>query len=106
MYIEPSATDDSGQVEVVCDPASGDVLALGDNDVWCTATDGSGHSRLVTFVVTVVDDTAPVFSDVRDQVFREPVCEVLLLRIQPRIYEWQHRKRRARVARRGRWGAT
>ncbi|MGA1440171.1 MAG: HYR domain-containing protein [Ilumatobacteraceae bacterium] len=69
VFVEPSATDNSGVVSVVCDPASGDVLGLGDHRVFCVAEDGSGNSRSVWFVVTVADETDPVFAAAEDQTF-------------------------------------
>src|SRR5207248_3170169 len=44
---------------IVCSPASGSTFAYGMTTVTCTATDGAGNTNACTFVVTVVDTTAP-----------------------------------------------
>ena len=56
----PSATDNSGDVRVVCDPARRTVLGGGDTRVTCTATDSSGNTASSQFTVTVVSPTLPV----------------------------------------------
>lgn len=59
----PSALDDiDGDLSVVCDHASGDVFALGDTTVSCTATDAAGNTGENLFVVTVQDTTGPAIA--------------------------------------------
>jgi len=59
-YSAPVATDAvSGSITGNCSPASGSTFALGDTTVTCTATDGAGNSGTTSFVVHVVDTTAP-----------------------------------------------
>lgn len=48
-----------GDVEVTCAPASGAVFALGDTTVDCTTTDSRGNTATGSFLVNVVDTTAP-----------------------------------------------
>jgi len=43
---------------IVCNPASGDLFALGDTIVNCTATDNAGNEDSDSFVVTVVVTTS------------------------------------------------
>jgi X-Pro dipeptidyl-peptidase len=59
-YTTPTANDlVDGAVAVTCTPASGSVFALGPTTVTCTATDHAGNTGHSTFVVHVVDTTAP-----------------------------------------------
>jgi Tol biopolymer transport system component len=56
-----SATDDVDPApSVTCTPASGSTLALGTTNVTCTAVDAAGNAASGTFIVDVVDSTAPV----------------------------------------------
>ncbi len=48
-----SATDNSGSVTVDCNPPSGSTFPIGQTEVTCTATDGSGNSVSDTFTITV-----------------------------------------------------
>src|SRR5690606_35007802 len=50
----PSASDNSGEVEVTCDLEPGTRLAEGERTVTCTATDPSGNEASSAFTVTVV----------------------------------------------------
>lgn len=61
-----TATDDSGAATLACAPPSGSTFPLGDTTVTCTATDGAGNAANATFVVTVVDDQAPVIDAAPD----------------------------------------
>jgi hypothetical protein len=47
-----------------CVPSSGSLFPLGSTTVTCTATDDSDNSSAATFVVTVTDQAAPVFTTV------------------------------------------
>jgi len=49
-------------VDVVCNPATGTLFALGITSVTCTATDDSGNISSNTFNVTVQDTTAPIIT--------------------------------------------
>ena len=61
VAFSPSATDlVDGAVAVVCTPASGTILALGDTTVQCSATDAKGNSATASFTVHVVEQVAPV----------------------------------------------
>jgi HYR domain len=56
----PSAEDTvSGIIPGVCDATSGDRFPLGDTTVTCTATDAADNKGTTSFVVHVVDTTAP-----------------------------------------------
>ncbi len=51
----PLATDNCGDVTLVCDPPSGSVFPVGTTPVICTATDSSGNTNSCTFSVTVTE---------------------------------------------------
>lgn len=55
-YVPATATDNSGAVGVVCDPAVGSLVGVGTTRVTCTATDPSGNTIGVAFDVVI---TAP-----------------------------------------------
>ena len=62
-YSLPTASDlVDGSVAVSCLPASGSTFAVGDTTVNCTATDSHGNSGHSSFVVHVLDTTAPVLT--------------------------------------------
>ena len=66
-YASIRATDRvSANVLVSCSPASGTVFGLGETRVSCEARDAAGNHAGASFVVTVVDTTAPVFASVAD----------------------------------------
>ena len=50
----------SGQVPVMCAPASGASFVVGASTVTCSATDGAGNTGSTSFSVTITDTTAPV----------------------------------------------
>jgi hypothetical protein len=55
-----TATDDEdGEVPVICNPASGDLFAIGTTQVKCSATDNSDNLAEGSFNVTVLQDTTP-----------------------------------------------
>ena len=63
-YTNPPATDNSGNVTVSCNPASGSSFAVGATTVTCTATDPCNNTATCSFVVNVfsacvVDETNP-----------------------------------------------
>lgn len=58
----PTATSSLGNVLVVADPPSGSVFPLGESAVTFTASDSAGNFRTTSATVTVVDTTAPSFS--------------------------------------------
>jgi hypothetical protein len=67
-----TATDAvSGDIEVMCEPASGSVFPIEETVVKCTATDEAGNSGTAAFRVTVVDTTPPVVT-VPDDMNVEP----------------------------------
>lgn len=47
---------------VSCLPASGSTFAIGNTTVTCSTRDNAGNARSASFVVTVADQTPPVFS--------------------------------------------
>ncbi|HWN94117.1 MAG TPA: HYR domain-containing protein [Methylomirabilota bacterium] len=51
----PLATDNCGEVTLVCDPPSGSVFPVGTTPVVCTATDSSGNTNSCTFAVMVTE---------------------------------------------------
>ena len=59
-YTDPTAEDGS---VVSCSPASGTIFALGMTTVTCNASDAAGNAATpTTFIVSVVDTTAPVIT--------------------------------------------
>ena len=66
-YGLPSAYDlVDGPVTVTCAPASNTLFALGDTTVTCEATDQHENTATNTFVIHVVDTTAPVIAGASD----------------------------------------
>ena len=66
-YASPAATDvEDGSVPVSCSPASGELFALGDSSVTCTAIDSGGAQAQTSFAVHVVDTTPPAVSPLSD----------------------------------------
>ncbi|HVM44842.1 MAG TPA: HYR domain-containing protein, partial [Candidatus Thermoplasmatota archaeon] len=62
-YTAPSWEDlVDGSGVASCTPASGTLFGLGSTTVTCTATDAAGNTASTTFVVEVVDTTAPATS--------------------------------------------
>ena len=60
-YTAPTATDAvDGAVAVSCIPASGSGFAIGSTTVTCSTADAAGNAASSTFVIGVVDTTAPV----------------------------------------------
>jgi len=58
----PTATDfGRGELPVTCSPQSGSMIALGVQEVVCTATDPAGNTATGSFNVTVQDTTPPTF---------------------------------------------
>lgn len=52
----------SGSVGVTCSPLSGSTFPLGQTTVTCSASDAAGNTISGSFIVTVVDQTAPVLN--------------------------------------------
>jgi hypothetical protein len=66
-YTNPTANDVvDGPRPVPCSPASGETFPLGDTTVTCTSEDLSGNESTSTFIVHVVDTTAPTITDHAD----------------------------------------
>lgn len=63
-YSVPTATDDSGSVDVIRTdgPAPGEFFSIGATSVIYTATDAAGNIATCTFIVTVEDKEPPVFT--------------------------------------------
>ena len=63
-YTSPTTSDIvDGSGTASCSPVSGSTFALGNTTVTCNATDSNGNSAIpTTFVVHVVDTTAPVIA--------------------------------------------
>lgn len=62
-YSGVSALDGlDGPVPVTCQPASGALMALGDTNVSCSATDAHSNTGTASFIVHVVDTTPPVIA--------------------------------------------
>ncbi|HET9437602.1 MAG TPA: sigma-70 family RNA polymerase sigma factor, partial [Gaiellaceae bacterium] len=59
-FVTRAEDDVDGAVEVACEPASGDVFALGTTEVSCSARDAAGNEAADSFEVVVADSTAPV----------------------------------------------
>jgi hypothetical protein len=64
-----SVTSNNPSAKIVCNPASNSVFPLGPTTVRCTATlVATGEASSASFLVTVIDTTAPVFSGVPDTI--------------------------------------
>lgn len=64
-YGLPAASDALSGVSVAgvsCAPASGSTFAIGNTTVNCSARDNAGNHATASFVLTVADQTAPVFT--------------------------------------------
>ena len=48
-----TASDDSGDYELVCEPKSGSIFYIGETVVKCTAIDGAGNATVGEFIITV-----------------------------------------------------
>ncbi len=62
VNFQTTATDDSGNVSVTCDPASGSFFAIGTTTVTCLAVDPSGNSAQCTFDIIVNDAENPTIT--------------------------------------------
>ena len=62
-FVEPTATDNSGEVTVTCDPGRGTIMALGEQTISCEALDPSGNAAKTTFSVLVVGAPANTTQD-------------------------------------------
>ncbi|XP_072017509.1 hyalin-like [Amphiura filiformis] len=60
VYQTPTATDNSGEVSVVCDQPSGSEFNVGQTHVTCVARDSSGNSATCAFQVKIEDTEAPM----------------------------------------------
>ncbi len=61
-YLLPVATDDiDGPLAVTCDFPPSSLFPLGNTIVTCGATDAAGNHAAITFTITVIDETPPVF---------------------------------------------
>jgi len=70
-WSDPVAIDNCGAVTLVSTHDSGDSFALGMTTVTFTVTDGSANSLSVSFIVTVVDEEAPIISGMPADLFLE-----------------------------------
>lgn len=69
-YVIPGASDVIDPAPtVICTPAPDSLFPLGDTTVTCTATDASGNSFSETFMISVVDTTAPSITAPANQSF-------------------------------------
>ncbi|PWU08968.1 MAG: hypothetical protein C5B50_28640, partial [Verrucomicrobia bacterium] len=59
VFYTSSATGGCSNVTVVCSPPSGSSFPLGTTTVFCSASDGCGHSANCSFTVTVRPPTCP-----------------------------------------------
>jgi HYR domain-containing protein len=68
-YIVPATSDEiDGAGTAICAPASGAQFALGNTTVYCDASDTAGnHAAQTSFVVHVVDTTAPTIAPHGDE---------------------------------------
>ena len=48
-----TASDDSGDYDLVCEPKSGSIFYIGETVVKCTAIDGAGNATVGEFIITV-----------------------------------------------------
>ena len=55
-YQTPAATDNSGDVTVICEPQSCATFSVGRTVVSCVAIDGSGNNATCNFLVGITSD--------------------------------------------------
>ncbi|XP_072023138.1 hyalin-like [Amphiura filiformis] len=60
VYTNPTATDNSGEVNVECYPLSGSEFIIGQTTVTCVARDNSENNKTCDFQVLIKDAEAPV----------------------------------------------
>ncbi len=71
-YTKPTATDlVSGTTTVICNKASGSTFVLGNTTVTCNSTDVASNTAIVSFLVRVVDTTAPNVTGVPSTIVKE-----------------------------------
>ena len=51
-----TASDDSGDYELLCEPKSGSIFYIGETVVKCSAVDAAGNATVGEFIVTVTGD--------------------------------------------------
>ncbi|XP_072022654.1 hyalin-like [Amphiura filiformis] len=71
IYQTPSATDNSGEVSVVCNPASGSQFPIGQTTVSCVAGDNSKNSETCDFLVDIKDVEAPAIESCPTDIEKE-----------------------------------
>lgn len=72
VTFEVSALDpEEGAITPVCTPTSGSLFALGSTTVTCIATDSAGNTTSGSFVVSIVDTTAPTISGFPESITEE-----------------------------------
>ncbi len=69
-YEYPTASDTVDEtLTVVCSPDSGSTFPIGNTEVECTVEDDSGNKNSTSFIVEVVDTTAPTITPPDTQTF-------------------------------------
>ena len=68
VAFEVTATDNCGDVTVVCDPLSGSMFPVGETTVTCTATDEFDNTADTLFTVTVEDTELPAITAIADPI--------------------------------------
>ena len=53
-YIAQAIDETDGEIEVICDPPSGKIFAVGETNVICVVTDVAGNSSYGEFTITVL----------------------------------------------------
>ncbi|XP_072017507.1 hyalin-like [Amphiura filiformis] len=61
VVYQTTATDNSDEVSVVCDPLSGSEISIGHKDVTCVAQDNSANSVTCNFQLEIKDNEPPEF---------------------------------------------
>ena len=68
-WVEPSASDSCSNFTLTSDAASGSSFGAGDTTVTYTAEDEFGNQSQASFVVTIIEPDAPVFTFIPDDIF-------------------------------------
>ena len=66
-WVEPTGFDLCGTVVMSSTHSPGDVFPLGDTEVKYYVTDDSGNQDSCSFIVTIIDDSAPVLNNIGNQ---------------------------------------
>ena len=86
-WTAPTASDPCGIASITSDHNPGDLFSTGATIVTYTATDIHGNVSTCTFTVTVVDNTAPIFTSCPSPIINVPInspgCQATVATVNP-----------------------